>query len=150
MPAEPSTALITALFNDGKAAMVFSGPWFLGEVADSIDTGFGVLPTIAAAGGKPMKPWMTVEGVYIAQPSQHKDEAFDFISFLTDVEASTVMALEGGQTPANEAVYDDPRVAKAPVLAAFRKQVEAAVPMPNVPERSYTRSSVRPLPPSWP
>ena len=31
LPAEPSTALITSLFNDGKAAIVFSGPWFLGE-----------------------------------------------------------------------------------------------------------------------
>src|SRR5262244_1091704 len=33
MPAEPSSALITSLFNEGKAPMVFSGPWFLGEVA---------------------------------------------------------------------------------------------------------------------
>lgn len=32
LPAEPSTALITSLFNQGKAAMVFSGPWFLGEI----------------------------------------------------------------------------------------------------------------------
>src|SRR5436305_2439879 len=37
MPAEPSTALITSLFNEGKAAMVFSGPWFLGEVAKGVD-----------------------------------------------------------------------------------------------------------------
>ncbi|MEM8994512.1 MAG: extracellular solute-binding protein, partial [Acidobacteriota bacterium] len=28
LPAEPSTALITSLFNEGKAAIVFSGPWF--------------------------------------------------------------------------------------------------------------------------
>ena len=27
LPAEPSTALITSLFNEGKAAIVFSGPW---------------------------------------------------------------------------------------------------------------------------
>ena len=27
------SALITSLFNEGKAAMVFSGPWFLGEIA---------------------------------------------------------------------------------------------------------------------
>src|SRR5262245_29781376 len=29
LPLEPSTALITALFNEGKAGIVFSGPWFL-------------------------------------------------------------------------------------------------------------------------
>ena len=33
LPAEPSTALVTSLFNEGKAAIVFSGPWFLGEIA---------------------------------------------------------------------------------------------------------------------
>ena len=39
LPAEPSTALITSLFNGGKAAMVFSGPWFLGEIAKGVDYG---------------------------------------------------------------------------------------------------------------
>ena len=62
LPAEPSTALITSLFNGGKAAMVFSGPWFLGEIAKEIDFGLAPLPTIDEAGGKPMRPWMTVEG----------------------------------------------------------------------------------------
>ena len=77
-PAEPSTALITSLFNEGKAAMVFSGPWFLGEIAKGVDYGLAPLPTIAEAGGKPMRPWITVEGVYIAAPSKNKDAAYEF------------------------------------------------------------------------
>ncbi len=142
LPAEPSTALITALFNGGKAAMVFSGPWFLGEVDPSVDVGLALLPTIDEAGGAPMRPWMTVEGVYIAEPSAHKDEAFDFVVYLTGAEAATVMALEGGQTPANTAVYDNPKVASDPVLSAFRNQVEVAVPMPNLPEMTMVWSPV--------
>jgi arabinogalactan oligomer/maltooligosaccharide transport system substrate-binding protein len=134
LPLEPSTALITSLFNDGKAAMVFSGPWFLGEVSDSIDIGLATLPTLDEAGGQPMRPWMTVEGVYISQPSKHKDEAFEFVTFLTGTEAGVVMALEGGQTPANKTVYDNAKVAADPVLSAFRAQVETAIPMPNLPE----------------
>jgi arabinogalactan oligomer/maltooligosaccharide transport system substrate-binding protein len=134
LPLEPSTALITSLFNDGKAAMVFSGPWFLGEVSDSVDVGLATLPTLDEAGGQPMRPWMTVEGVYISQPSKHKDEAFEFATFLTGTEAGVVMALEGGQTPANKTVYDNAKVAADPVLSAFRAQVETAVPMPNLPE----------------
>jgi arabinogalactan oligomer/maltooligosaccharide transport system substrate-binding protein len=133
LPLEPSTALITSLFNDGKAAMVFSGPWFLGEVSDSIDIGLATLPTLDEAGGQPMRPWMTVEGVYISQPSKHKDEAFEFVTFLTGTEAGVVMALEGGQTPANKTVYDNAKVAADPVLSAFRAQVETAIPMPNLP-----------------
>jgi len=136
LPAEPSTALITNLFNTGKAAMVFSGPWFLGEIADGVDFGLAPLPAIDEAGGAPMKPWITVEGVYIAQPSAHKDEAFEFVDYLTGLEAARVMALEGGQTPANAAIYEDPEVAKNPVLAAFRAQVEKGVAMPNYAEMS--------------
>jgi arabinogalactan oligomer / maltooligosaccharide transport system substrate-binding protein len=134
LPAEPSTALITSLFNQGKAAMVFSGPWFLGEIAKDIDFGLAPLPTLTEAGGKPLRPWITVEGVYIAKPSKNKDAAYELAKFLTDVPAAKVLALEGRQSPANKGVYADPQVASDPILKAFRQQVEAAVPMPNLPE----------------
>jgi arabinogalactan oligomer/maltooligosaccharide transport system substrate-binding protein len=78
--------------------------------------------------------------VYIAGPSKNKDAAFDFAKFLTDVPAAKVLALEGRQTPAVKGVYDDPQVARDEVLAAFRKQVEVAVPMPNVPEMTMVWS----------
>jgi arabinogalactan oligomer/maltooligosaccharide transport system substrate-binding protein len=134
LPAEPSTALITSLFNQGKAAMVFSGPWFLGEIDKSIDYGLATLPTIDEAGGKPMRPWMTVEGVFVAAPSSHKDAAYKFAKYLTDLSAAETMALQGRQTPANQKVYLQPKVKADPVLAAFFKQVKTAVPMPNIPE----------------
>jgi arabinogalactan oligomer/maltooligosaccharide transport system substrate-binding protein len=142
LPAEPSTALITSLFNQGKAAMVFSGPWFLGEIDKGIDYGLAPLPTISEAGNKPMRPWITVEGVYIAAPSKNKDAAFELVKYLTDVPAAKVMALEGRQTPANKGVYADPTVANDPILKAFRQQVDVAVPMPNLPEMSMVWSPV--------
>lgn len=134
LPAEPSSALITSLFNEGRAAMVFSGPWFLGEVNKDIDLGLAVLPALSEAGGKPIRPWMTVEGVFVSAPSKQKEAAFEFVKYVTDAEAGKVMALEGRQTPAVKAVYDDAAVKADPVLAAFRRQVEVAVPMPNLPE----------------
>jgi len=140
MPAEPSTALITSLFNDGKAGMVFSGPWFLGEIAKGVDFGLAPLPTLDEAGGKPMRPWMTVEGVYVSAPSQNKDAAFEVARFLTSTEAAKVLALEGRQSPANQAVYSDAKVSGDAQLKAFREQVEVAVPMPNVPEMTMVWS----------
>jgi arabinogalactan oligomer/maltooligosaccharide transport system substrate-binding protein len=140
LPAEPSTALITSLFNDGKAAIVFSGPWFLGEIASGADYGLAPLPTLVEAGGAPMRPWMTVEGIFVTAPSKNKDAAFDFAKYLTDAPAAKTMALRGRQTPSNLAVYDDPQVAADPVLKAFRRQVEVAVPMPNVPEMTMVWS----------
>lgn len=140
LPAEPSTALITSLFNSGKAAIVFSGPWFLGEIAPTIEYGLAPLPTITEAGGQPMRPWMTVEGVYIAAPSKNKDAAYAFARYLTDREAARTMALEGRQTPANQQVYQDAAVAGDPVLKAFRQQVEVAIPMPNLAEMTMVWS----------
>jgi len=142
VPAEPSTALIGSLFNEGKAAIVFSGPWFLEEVSPKIQYGLAMLPTIDEAGGKPMKPWITVEGVYIAAPSNHKEESFDFAKYVTDTAAAKILALEGSQSPAIKAVYNDPQVAANPVLNAFRAQVENAIPMPNVPEMTMMWSPV--------
>lgn len=136
LPKEPSVAVITSLFNAGKAAIVFSGPWFLGEISKSIDYGLAPLPTIDEAGGKPMRPWITVEGVYVAAPSKNKEAAYELAKYLTDLPAAKVLGLEGRQSPANKAVYGDAKVAADPVLKAFRQQVEVAVPMPNVPEMS--------------
>ena len=140
LPADPTTSLITSLFNEGKAGMVFSGPWFLGELAPGVDYGLAPLPTLDDAGGKPMRPWMTVEGVYVAAPSKNKEAAFEVARFLTSVESAKVLALEGRQSPANQAVYSDAKVAADPQLKAFRTQVEVAVPMPNVPEMSMVWS----------
>jgi arabinogalactan oligomer/maltooligosaccharide transport system substrate-binding protein len=140
LPAEPSTALITSLFNDGKAAMVFSGPWFLGEIAKGIDYGISPLPTLDEAGGKPMRPWMTVEGVYVTAPSKNKEAAFEVAKFLTEASSAKVLALEGRQSPANAEIYNDAQVSKDPQLKAFRDQVEVAVPMPNVPEMTMVWS----------
>jgi arabinogalactan oligomer/maltooligosaccharide transport system substrate-binding protein len=142
LPAEPSSALIIALFNEGKAAMVFSGPWFLGEVDRRIDWGLAPLPTLVENGGKPMRPWMTVEGAFIAAPSKHKEAAYDFVKFLTDKEQAKVLALEGRQSPANKAIYEDAKIAADPVLKAFRAQVEVALPMPNLPEMTMVWSPV--------
>jgi arabinogalactan oligomer/maltooligosaccharide transport system substrate-binding protein len=140
LPAEPSVSLITSLFNDGKAAMVFSGPWFLGEIAKGVDYGLAPLPTISEAGNKPIRPWITVEGVYVAAPSKVKDAAFELAKYLTDVPAAKVLALQGRQTPANKGVYADAQVAGDPILKAFRQQVDVAIPMPNLPEMSMVWS----------
>jgi len=139
LPAEPSTALITSLFNEGKAAIVFSGPWFLGEIAKGIDYGLAMLPKIDES-GKPMKPWMTVEGMYIAASSKSKEAAYDFLKYCTDIPSAKILAVEGRQTPSNKNVYNDATVGADPILKAFRQQVEAAVPMPNLPEMTMVWS----------
>src|SRR5205823_8562563 len=110
LPAEPSTALITARFNQGKAAMIYTGPWFLGEIDSGIDWGLAALPLVVEAGNNPLRPWITVEGAFIAAPSKHKVAAYEFVKFLTDKDPARIMALEGRQSPSNKAAFEDPKV----------------------------------------
>jgi arabinogalactan oligomer/maltooligosaccharide transport system substrate-binding protein len=142
LPADPSSTLIASLFNEGKAAIVFSGPWFLGEVQDKVKYAIAPLPTVDEAGGKPMKPWLTVEGVYVSAGSKQKEGAYKFAEYLVSTEAALVLALEGGQLPTNKAAYADPRIAKNPTLQGFRKQLDTAVPMPNYAEMTLMWSPV--------
>jgi arabinogalactan oligomer/maltooligosaccharide transport system substrate-binding protein len=142
LPADPSSTLIASLFNEGKAPIVFSGPWFLGEVQDKVKYAVAPLPTVDEAGGKPMRPWLTVEGVYVSAGSANKEKAYAFASYLVTKEAALVLATEGGQLPTNKSVYDDPRVAGNPTIKGFRKQLETAVPMPNYAEMTLMWSPV--------
>jgi arabinogalactan oligomer / maltooligosaccharide transport system substrate-binding protein len=142
LPADPSSTLIASLFNDGKAPIVFSGPWFLGEVQDKIKYAIAPLPLVSEAGGKPMRPWLTVEGVYVSAGSPSKEQAYTFAQYLISPEAALVLALEGGQLPTNKSIYTDPRVAKNATLQGFRKQLDTAVPMPNYAEMTLMWSPV--------
>jgi len=142
LPADPSSALISSLFNDGKAAIVFNGPWFIGEVGSGVKYAIAPLPNVDEAGGKPMAPWLTVEGIYVSAGSNHQEDAYNFARYLITKEAALVMAVEGRQLPTNKAVYQESAVAGDPVLSAYRKQLETAVSMPNYAEMTLMWSPV--------
>ncbi len=131
MPPEPSEALVASLFNEGKAAMVLNGPWFMGEISPKVDFGLAVLPVIDEAGKKPMRPWLTIEGAYVSAASKQKELAYEFAKFLVSEEAGLVMALEGRQLHTNKAIYNDKRVSGDRVLKAFHDQLATAEAMPN-------------------
>jgi len=89
-----------------------------------------------------LRPWLTVEGVYVSAGSANKEKAYGFAEHLVSKDAALVLALEGGQMPTNKSVYDDPRVAANPTIRGFRKQLETAVPMPNYAEMTMMWSPV--------
>jgi arabinogalactan oligomer/maltooligosaccharide transport system substrate-binding protein len=139
MPTEPSEALIASMFNEGKAAMVINGPWFVGDIDKKINVGFAPLPVIDAA-KKPMRPWLTIEGAYVAASSGKKEAAYELAKYLTSEEAGLVLAIEGRQLHTNKAIYSNPKVSGDPVLKAFRDQLDNAEPMPNRPEMTMVWS----------
>jgi arabinogalactan oligomer / maltooligosaccharide transport system substrate-binding protein len=139
LPTEPSEALIASMFNEGKAAMVINGPWFVGDIDKKINVGFAPLPVVDAT-KKPMRPWMTIEGAYVAASSGKKESAYELAKYLTSEEAGLVLAVEGRQLHTNKAIYANPKVSGDPVLKAFRDQLENAEPMPNRPEMTMVWS----------
>jgi arabinogalactan oligomer/maltooligosaccharide transport system substrate-binding protein len=141
LPPEPSEALIGSLFNEGKAAMVLNGPWFVGEISPKVDFGLAVLPLVDEA-KRPMRPWLTIEGVYVAASSKQKELAYELARFLASDEAGLILAIEGRQLHSNKAVYQDKRVSGDPVLKAFYDQLANAEPMPNRAEMTMVWSPV--------
>jgi arabinogalactan oligomer/maltooligosaccharide transport system substrate-binding protein len=140
LPDDPANSLVTALFNEERAAMVMSGPWFLGEASKSIDLGIAVLPMISEANNKPMRPWMTIEAIYLAAGTADEHEAWQFARFLAGPQASAIMAQKGGQLPASHAAYRLPAIASDPIISAFKAQGAFALPMPNLPEMTLVWS----------
>ncbi|MCB9758518.1 MAG: extracellular solute-binding protein [Alphaproteobacteria bacterium] len=137
IPEEPTGALVTQLFNEGQAAYVISGPWFLGEIDPKVDFAVAPLPRVSAT-GLSAAPFLTVEGAFVSAYAAQPEAARALARFLADTPAALNRAVEGRQSVATLAAYADPRVANDPVLAAFRAQLDHSVPMPNRPEMAAT------------
>ncbi|MCU0882295.1 MAG: extracellular solute-binding protein [Hyphomonadaceae bacterium] len=134
LPLDPTPSLMDSLFNAGRAAFIFNGPWFIGQIKPGLNYGVAPLPALSEAGGAPMRPWMSVEAVYLAANKPDPVKAFRFAQFLTGEEAAAIMARKGGQLPSSRGAYDLPDVAANPVIQAFRAQQATAVATPNSPE----------------
>ena len=130
LPEETSTHLATTLFNTDKAAYMVSGPWFLAERADGL--AFTVTP-LPSQDGRPAAPLLGSEAVMLSAKSEHKRPAFDAMEFLTNDASAKLRWQTSRQTVANAKVYEDAAVKADAVTAAFRAQLDQAVPMSSSP-----------------
>ena len=133
VPAECSTELMATLFQEGKAAMVFSGPWFISGLKPGVPWAVAPLPVVSAT-GKPAAPYLGAEGIMMSARAHDKRAAFVVMDYLTGDASAIVRAVDARQVVPNRAAYKDDRVGKDQVLAAFRRQAEVARPMPSSPE----------------
>lgn len=100
------------------------------EVVDNVEMSrlpAGDEGTAAALGG-----WMTMINRY----SEHPEEAWEFVKFISGPEGQKISAVEGSRAPTLKALYDDPEVQEVSSLFAnpeFREVLESAVPRPVSP-----------------
>jgi arabinogalactan oligomer/maltooligosaccharide transport system permease protein len=133
VPEEATAALVTQLFNDGRAPMVINGPWFMGEIDRKVPYEIAVLPTVSET-GEVLKPFLTVEAFIVTkQPDTNTAGALAFADHLTSIEGAKVRALVGRQAVATRDAYADPEIARDRKINVLRQQAEIAVPMSNLP-----------------
>ncbi len=131
IPDEPSETLVHQLFAAGDAASVISGPWFAAEIGDAVKFRVVPLPKLEAAGGRPMRPYLTVEAAFVTPTGAKRDDVRAFVRWLGSDEAAIARATVGDQVVATESAWSDPGVAKKSVLAAFHRASKLAIPTPT-------------------
>lgn len=124
-----------ALFADGKAAFLLSGPWALADVKAS-GINYEIQPVPGFAGQQPARPFAGVQAFFVASNGQNKSFAQEFIqSGMNNEEAMTKMYEGAGLPPAMTAVRDAVS-ADNPEVDIFATAAEAGDPMPAIPAMS--------------
>ena len=134
MPQGARYAEMDAAFNQGRVAMMISGPWAWDNAKKSgIDFGVAAIPSVS---WQPSKPFVGVLGCMITAPSKLKDIAREFIErHLLKVDSLKLISADVPLgTPANKAYFRE--LAQDPRIRATMANAAAGEPIPSIPEMS--------------
>jgi arabinogalactan oligomer/maltooligosaccharide transport system substrate-binding protein len=131
-PADAQAPMVASLFNAGKAATVISGPWFMTDIVKGVPWQVVTMPIVSAT-GKHAAPFLGAESILMSAYARDKAAAFAVMDALTSDEAAITRARVARQVVANLAAYEDPEIARDPVLRTFLAELEHAVPVLKVP-----------------
>lgn len=136
LPADPTSVTASAMFSDGRTAMVISGPWFRSEIDPRVP--YAVAPIPAAPGGAAASGFSTCEGVLLSRKSRHPREAFRLMAFLAnDPRSARLRMTVGGQPVTLASAWPEVLPGLSPadrrVFEAFERAFAASVPSPSIP-----------------
>ncbi len=137
LPKGMTSFMVTSLFNDSKAVAALNGPWFRAEIAEGVD--YGVVP-IPSIGGKPARPFLGIEAVFVSKRSEKKEAAVRAALYLAGADSAKVRMAVGKQPVAHQATLEEGAKAD-PVLDTFMRQADQAVIMPRRPEMQLVWST---------
>lgn len=121
----------SAAFSNGNVAMMNMGSWFISTMISSLNDGsydkaacgnWGIVKYPHAQGVEPGSTLGTITGLAITRASDNKDEAFDFIDFVSGEKGAAVMA-KTGNFPA---MTTDEVISIITGLDGFPKDAESA------------------------
>lgn len=124
MPGEIEPSLLQTLFKKDQLVFVINGPWFTSSLVDKngkpvLDYGIATIPT---ARGRVMRPYMSIEGVFLNKYSKKKIDAIHLMKYLTDVQSATIRMNQGRQTVSLRSAYKH----STAVNQVYQRQAEVA------------------------
>lgn len=123
---------VEALEEGGLLGMSIAGPWREPAIRDAgINYAFSKLPT--APNGEQLQPFSGIQVMCANAFGEQQEAALDLINFLGSVEGVSLMFEGFNKAPVHNSMLEQ-AVEVSPTLATVMEQVDAAVPMPNIPQ----------------
>jgi arabinogalactan oligomer/maltooligosaccharide transport system substrate-binding protein len=137
MPKEISYDVASALFTEGKAAMIINGPWSYADYATKakLNVGLTSLPTVSAT-NNPATPFVGVKSLWISSNAKNPALAADILKFYTNTANQLAMCKTTSEIPANTAAANDSAITSSAAISGYAKQSQTGVPLPNTPYMS--------------
>ncbi len=130
----PPTDLDTVTgFKDGTVPMFISGPWMIQAVKDQNPEIEGKWTVKTLPANKNNKSLMGGSDLSIFKYSKNPEGAAKFIAYLSSEEAQLKYYETSNSMPALKSAWDNEQFAD-PMIAAYGKQLESAIPTPMVKE----------------
>ena len=124
-PEDATGTLVAHLFNSGQAAFAISGPWFMGELDESLPYALAALPKSERT-GLAASPFLTVDAAFVASGAgECEGPARSLARFLASDEGARVRALRGLQPVATLSAYDDEAIGQDARQRVFRRQLDS-------------------------
>lgn len=123
-------------FGKGTFSFYISGPWNIAEFRKRMPEGLRDAWTTMPLPG-PDGPGASIAGgtsFVVFRQSERKDAAWKLIAFLSEPAQQLRLHELTGDLPPRRSPWASPSLANDPYAAAFRDQLERAVPAPKVPE----------------
>mgnify|MGYP002620670755 CR=1 FL=1 len=124
-------------FKEGKAAMIFNGPWsnadnLGGKVFKDDPDNFGIAPVPAGSVKAGAPTGGHTYAVYAG--SQNLEASYLFIRFMASAESQAKIAGRLGLLPTRASAYDLPEAKANDMIAKWKAPMEKAVDRPWIPE----------------
>ncbi|WP_299036183.1 extracellular solute-binding protein [uncultured Pseudokineococcus sp.] len=122
-----------ALFADGQAPYLLSGPWARADV-EAAGFGWDVQAVPGFEGAEPAQPFTGVQAFYVASNGANKAFAQEFVGGAVNTEEAMKTMYDGADIPPSLVSLQESEVAADPQLQAYLDAASAGQPMPSIPQ----------------